>query len=133
MLSSTVLRLLAPNHEKIIFIFYGSMACGFRQTQNASYCLHPHIISHYNPSVRNIDLVSHTIYVVYVNFIHKRRDLQSKVDSERQIFFSFHGNFNLLSEFLPEICWEEIGEEILFVFCFDVWPGIRTRALRLIS
>ena len=24
---------------------------------------------------------------------------------------------------LPEICWKEIAEEILFVFCFDVWPG----------
>ena len=47
--------------------------------------------------------------------------LQFKVDSERQIFWeTFHGNFNLLSEILPEICWEEIAEEILFVFCFDV-------------
>ena len=26
-----------------------------------------------------------------------------------------------------------IAEEILFVFCFDVWPGIRTLAFRLIS
>ena len=41
---------------------------------------------HYNPSVRIIDLVSHTTYVVCVNFIHKWRDLQFKVDSERQIF-----------------------------------------------
>ena len=35
----------------------------------------------------------------------------------------------LLSEFLPE----EIAEEILFVFCFDVWHGARTQAFRLIS
>ena len=28
---------------------------------------------------------------------------------------------------------EEIAEEILFVFYFDVWPGARTLALRLIS
>ena len=35
----------------------------------------------------------------------------------------------LLTEFLPEICWEEIAEEILFVFYFDVRPG----ALRLTS
>ena len=34
---------------------------------------------------------------------------------------TFHGSFNLLSEFLPEICWEEIAEEILFVFCFNLW------------
>ena len=38
--------------------------------------LHTYIIGHYNPSVRIIDLVSHTTYVVCVNFIHKWRDLQ---------------------------------------------------------
>ena len=44
---------------------------------------HTYIICHYNPSVRIIDLV----------------------DSERQIFWEiFHGSFNLLAEFLPEIC-----------------------------
>ena len=36
-------------------------------------------------------------------------------------------------EFLPEICWEEIAEEILFAFYFYVWPGTRTLAFRLIS
>ena len=45
-----------------------------------------YIIDHFNPSVRIIDLVSHTTYVVCVNFIDKWRDLQFKVDSERQIF-----------------------------------------------
>ena len=40
-----------------------------------------YIIGHYNPSVTIIDLVSHTIYVVCVNFIHKWRDLQFKVFS----------------------------------------------------
>ena len=44
------------------------------------------IIDHYNPSVRIIDLASHTTYVVCVNFIHNWWDLQFKVDSERQIF-----------------------------------------------
>ena len=44
-------------------------------------------MGHYTPSVRIINLVSHTTYVVCVNFIHKWRDLQFKVDSERQIFF----------------------------------------------
>ena len=39
-----------------------------------------------DPSARIIDLVSHTAYVVCVNFIQKGRDLQFKVDSERQIF-----------------------------------------------
>ena len=36
-------------------------------------------------------------------------------------------------EFLLEICWEEIAEEINFVFCLDVCSGARTLALRLIS
>ena len=44
-----------------------------------------YIIRHYNPSVRIINLVSHTTYVVCVSFIHKWRDLQFKLDSERQI------------------------------------------------
>ena len=48
------------------------------------------------PSIRIIDLVSHTTYVVCVNFIHKWRALQFKVDSERQIYWeTFHGNFYL--------------------------------------
>ena len=34
---------------------------------------HTYIIDHYNPSVRIIDLVSHTTYVVFANFIYKRR------------------------------------------------------------
>ena len=51
-------------------------------TQN----VHTDIIGHYNPSVRIIDLVSHTTYVLCVNFIHMWGDLQFKVDSERQIF-----------------------------------------------
>ena len=45
--------------------------------------IHTYIIDHYNPSVRIIDLVSHNTYVVCVNFIHKWRELQFKVDSER--------------------------------------------------
>ena len=70
--------------------------------------LYTHIINHYNPSVRIIDLVSHITYVVCVNFIHKWQNLQFKVVSERQIFWeTFHCSFNLLSEFSPEICWEE--------------------------
>ena len=93
------------------------------------------ISGHYNPSVRIIDLVSHTTYVVCVNIIHKWGDLQFKVDFERQIFClrNFSWQFYLLTEFLPEICWEEIAEEILFVFRFDVWPATRTQSFRLIS
>ena len=51
-----------------------------------------YIIGHYNPSVRIIDLVSHTTYVVCANFIHMWWDLQFKVGSEIQIFGkTFHG------------------------------------------
>ena len=48
-----------------------------------------YLIGHYNPSVRIIDIVSHTTYVVCVNFVHKCRDLQFKVDYERFFFFFF--------------------------------------------
>ena len=58
------------------------------------FLMYAYIIGHYNPSVRIIDLVSHTTYVVCVNFIHKWQDLQFKLNSERQIFWeTFHGNF----------------------------------------
>ena len=92
------------------------------------------LFGYYNLLVRIINLVSHTTYVVCVNFIHKWRDLQFKDDSEWHIFGEiFHGSFYLLSEFLPEIWWVEIAEEIFFVFCFQVWPEARTLAFRVIS
>ena len=40
---------------------------------------HTYIIGHYNPSVGIIDLVFHTIYVMFVNFIHKWRDFFEKL------------------------------------------------------
>ena len=47
--------------------------------------------------------------------------------SYRQIFEKlFHGIFVLLSKFLPEICWEEVPEEIFSYFRLDVWSGIWT-------
>ena len=45
--------------------------------------IYTYIIGRYNSSVRIIDLVSHTTYVVCVNFIHKWRDVEFKVDFER--------------------------------------------------
>ena len=88
--------------------------------------IHTYIINHYNLSVRIIDLVSHIIYIVCVNFIRKWRDLQSKVDSEWQSSWeTFYGSINLIWEFLPEICWEDIDEEILFIWksalCLEPW------------
>ena len=46
-----------------------------------------YIMGHYNSSVRIIDLVSHTNYVVCVNFIHKWRDLQFKSRLRTTDFF----------------------------------------------
>ena len=51
-----------------------------------SMIVHTYIIGHYNPSVRIIDLISHTTYIVCVNFIYERRDLQLQVDSKRPTF-----------------------------------------------
>ena len=54
--------------------------------------------------------------------------------NDRFFWESFSWQFYLLSEFLAEICWEKITEEIfLFIFLFYAWPGIRTRSLRLRS
>ena len=83
--------------------------------------IHACIIDHYDPSVRIIDLVSHTTYVAGVNFIYEWRHLQFKVDFERQtLLVNFSWQSYLRSAFLTKICWEEIAEEIPFVFCFDV-------------
>ena len=44
-------------------------------------------IGHYNPSVRIIDLVSHTAYVVCVNFIYKLRGTYSLKSTANDRFF----------------------------------------------
>ena len=104
--------------------------CTFTKINEVIWKLHTvlkdwlNLIGHYNPSVRIIDIVSHTTYVVRVNSIHKWRNLQ--------FLRNFSWQFYLFSEFLPEIAWEEIAKEMLFVFCFDVWPGARTLAFRLL-
>ena len=41
------------------------------------------IIAHYS---QDYDVAFHTTYVVCINFMHEWRDLEFKVDSERQIF-----------------------------------------------
>ena len=61
--------------------------------RSTQFNLYTYIIGHYNPSVRIIDLVSHTTYVVCVNFIHMWWDLQFKDDSEHQIIFFFEKLF----------------------------------------
>ena len=44
--------------------------------------------------------------------------------NDRFFLRNFSWQLYLLSEFLPEICWKEIAEKFLFVFCFCVWPGV---------
>ena len=66
---------------------------------HASIYIHTYIIGHYNRSVRIIDLVSHTTYVVCVNFIHKWRDSLKSTPNDRFFWETFNGNFCLLSEF----------------------------------
>ena len=46
---------------------------------------------------------------------------------------SFSWQLYLATEFLPEICWKEVAVEIFSYFRFDVWPGVWTRVLHLIS
>ena len=80
--------------------------------------LHTYIIGHCNPSVRIIDLVFHTTYVVCFTFIHKWRDLLFKVESERQ----FLEKLFMAILFTLRIFARNLLRE-LFVFCFLVWPG----------
>ena len=66
-------------------------------------------------------LAAHTTHVVCVNFIHKGRDLQFNVASQRQNFWeTLSWQFYLHSQFLPEIYWEEIAKEIFLFFIFQV-------------
>ena len=66
----------------------------------------------------------------------KFRDLQFKFDSERQISVRkfLMANFICSQSFYQKSAEnEEITEEIIFGFCFDIWPGTRILASRLIS
>ena len=66
-------------------------------------------------TVRVIALVSHTTYVTY----------SLKSTPNDRFLRNFSWQFYLLLEFLPEICWEEIAEEILFVWCLACDPTPR--------
>ena len=98
---------------------------------NEPYIHNIYIIGHYNPSIKFIDLVSHTTNVVCVNFIHKWRALQFKVNKFLEKLFI------AISIYSQSICQKSAGrniaKEILFILCFDVWPGALTLVFRLIS
>ena len=57
--------------------------------------IHTYIIGHYNPTVKIIDLYSHTTSTVCINFNMNGRTYSLKS--------TFHDNFYLLPEFLSEI------------------------------
>ena len=100
----------------------------------SAFSWYAYMIGHYNHSVSIIDLVSHTAYVMCVHFIHKWRDLQFIVDSERKFFEKlFMAIFIYSQSFCQKSAERKSPKKYLLYFCFDVWPGARTLALRLIS
>ena len=78
------------------------------------------IIGRYNPSVRIIDIVLHTTYVVCANFTHKWRDLQLKVDSER----NFSWQFYLLLKVFAKNLLKENRRRNIFIFNFVLTSGL---------
>ena len=73
-----------------------------------------YIIGHYNPLVRITSwLLTPLSDATY-----------SLTSSPNDRFWQIY----LLSELLPEICWEEVAEEIFSYLIFDDWPGMRAQA-----
>ena len=100
------------------------------------------IIGHYNPSVIILDLVSHTTYVVCINFIHNRRDrdLQFKVDSERQTFlknFSWKFYFIYSQRFCQKSAERKLSKKyflyivLMSSLVLEPWLNLPTRLRRL--
>ena len=94
-----------------------------------------YMIGHYNPSVRIIDLVSHTIYVVCVNFLYISGGTYSLKSTPNDRFWeTIHGHFFIYSQsFCQKSAERKSPKKYFFVFRFDVWPGTRTLAFRLIN
>ena len=85
--TSSELTLLTQNH--ILNIISQQ---NWQSLCNAYICTN--IIDEYSTSVRIMYVISHTTYVVFVNFIYEYGDLQFKVHSKQQIFEKIvHGNF----------------------------------------
>ena len=96
-------------------------ASNYGLTSNKSYLrdygdfIHIYWIDLYNVLVR-IRLWFHTTYVVRV----KSCDLQFKVNCEWQIFEKLFMAILFTLRVFAEICWEELVEEIISYFRFDV-------------
>ena len=81
-----------------------------------------YLIGYYNPSVSIIDLVSHTAYVVWVNFIHKWQDLHSLTSTPNDRFFEklFHGSFIYSHSFCQKSAGRKSPKKYFFLnFIFD--------------
>ena len=88
------------------------------------------IYIYYNPSVRIIDVVSHTTHVVYVNFKHEWRGIYSLMSTLNNRFLrSFSWQFVFTLRVFTEICWEEVAKEIFSYFRYDIWLGVWTSGL----
>ena len=73
------------------------------------------------PFSQDYDLASRTTYVVYINFTGEWRDLQFKVDSERQVFEKvFHGNFIYPQSFCQESAERKLSKKSFRNFRFGV-------------
>ena len=99
-----------------------TLNCGYHYTCPKLIHTSIYVINHYNLSVSIIDLVSHTTYVVCVNFVHRWRELQFKVGSEPQIFWeSFNCNFIYSQRFCQKS--DDRKSPKKYFLYFDVWPG----------
>ena len=86
---------------------------------------HIYIIGHYNPSVRIIDLVPHTTYVVCVSFIHKSRVLYMSGGSyslnslpTTKFWEAFLGNFMYSQSFCQKSAKRKSSKQY---FSYIVW------------
>ena len=84
------------------------------------------------PCSQDYGLASHITYVVWVILIYKWRDLQFKVDSGQQIFKKLlMAILFTLRLFARNLLRGNRTMKYFLYFFFNVRPGARTRALRL--
>ena len=96
---------LVPTSDYKVLVFMQSMiTVHFHDIFGKTFLYNAYIIGHYNPSVRIIDLVSHSTYVVCV-IIYIIDGTYSLMSTPNNIFLlrNFSWQFYLLSDFLPEI------------------------------
>ena len=79
--------------------------------------LYAYIIGHYNPSVRIINIVSYTTYVVCVNLYISGGTYSFKSTPNDRFFERiFHGNFIYSKSLCQKSAEREIAEEMFFLY-----------------